>query len=324
LTVLQICAVALGGKNLASLCRVFCGDFKQFSSGAPDLHMIRASLRCQCCQRILSPEEREGCYRQFDWKETLGDGWNQQHVLSDNDDLLIDGGGGRGIFQEFSEDAVLRHDGPGEGDGPGGHGKGHKKTFFRNRMGKLVARNLTIEEQFRRSRSKELKSSEASLPDGSSPAHQKVVDLLQEEEADAGEREAGEGDDHAEGSQPIDESVDVTPVSRQDPFECLVPDLSLSSPSPLPLPDGELSLHGGHEVIWSFETVFVEVKGPTDRLSDTQQRWIHILNSNGLETVVCQVKEGGKGMGIAGGHHQSTSSDVTTAVMGEGGEVAGE
>jgi hypothetical protein len=64
---------------------------------------------------------------------------------------------------------------------------------------------------------------------------------------------------------------------------------------------------------------------PTDRLSDTQQRWIHILNSNGLETVVCQVKEGGRGMGIAGGHHQSTSSsDVTTAVMGEGGEVAGE
>jgi hypothetical protein len=46
---------------------------------------------------------------------------------------FIDGGGGRGILKEFSEDAILRHDGPeeGEGDGPGGHGKGHKNRMER-------------------------------------------------------------------------------------------------------------------------------------------------------------------------------------------------
>jgi hypothetical protein len=66
--------------------------------------------------------------------------------------------------------------------------------------------------------------------------------------------------------------------------------------------------HDGHDVVWTFETAFVEVKGPTDRLSDTQQRWIHILNSNGMESIVCQVKEG-KVMGIAAGYHRTVSQE---------------
>ena len=291
MSVLQICAVALGGKNLASLCRIFCGDFKQFSSGAPDLHMIRACLHCQCCQRNISSEESES-YEQFGWKETLGDGWNQQHSLSDSDEVLDNGG--RGIFHEFFEDAFLRHE-------EEGSQKNQKKTFFRNKMGKLVARNLTIEEQFRRSRSKESKGLSA---ENSSPVAHEVVDLLEEEE--------GVG---SEESQPVDEGEggDVKVFHRKDPFECLDPDLALPLPVPLSpsLSGGRHSPHEGHEVVWSFETIFVEVKGPTDRLSDTQQRWIHILNSNGLETVVCQVKEGCKGMGIAGGYHKSSSNDVT-------------
>ena len=102
--ILQICAVALGGKNLSSLCRIFSGDYKQFTSGAPDLHMIRAFLTCRTCGRKLDRREKEE-YESFDWKGVLGEKWDQKF---NNNEEGVDAF--HGIFQEFSEDAILQHD----------------------------------------------------------------------------------------------------------------------------------------------------------------------------------------------------------------------
>ncbi|KAJ2463119.1 hypothetical protein GGI03_004051, partial [Coemansia sp. RSA 2337] len=47
--------------------------------------------------------------------------------------------------------------------------------------------------------------------------------------------------------------------------------------------------------LWNSVTekvMFVEVKGPKDKLSDSQRDWIDILLTNGLSVEVCLVREG--------------------------------
>jgi hypothetical protein len=309
LSVLQICGIALGGQKLAALCRIFCGDFKQFHSGAPDLHMIRASLTCRTCQRKLNQQESEH-YQTLDWKLTLGEGWNSNFNSNEDPDTSLDTI--RGIFQEFSEDAILQHD---------NSGKQSQKKFFRNHTGKLVVRSLTIEEHLRRSQEKQTarRQQQRQVEETES----QVIELEDNDDDDDGvEGMSGqilEQDDSLlsaaadhDASLELDPvktpTTNTTPVPRFDPFLCFDEDICIPSPC-LCSPSQERGLpHHGHDLVWAFETSFIEVKGPTDRLSETQQRWIHILNSNEMESVVCQVKEG-KVMGITGGYHRTVTEE---------------
>ncbi len=57
---------------------------------------------------------------------------------------------------------------------------------------------------------------------------------------------------------------------------------------------------------WVFESLFVEVKGPTDHLSDRQVVWLHGLGQaceRESFSVVCQLREGRNGQ--EHGFHQS-------------------
>lgn len=64
---------------------------------------------------------------------------------------------------------------------------------------------------------------------------------------------------------------------------------------------------------WTFECMFIEVKGPTDHLADRQAVWIHALDRAGLgyaggpRALVCQIREGRNGQ--ESGHHQTVSLD---------------
>lgn len=86
---------------------------------------------------------------------------------------------------------------------------------------------------------------------------------------------------------------DASSQPRRDIFACATPDISLES-----LLTGE----------WQFQCKLVEVKGPTDRLSDTQQRWLYALAMNGVDSCVCRVREGGID-GIPKGFHRSATND---------------
>ena len=124
-------------------------------------------------------------------------------------------------------------------------------------------------------------------------------DMYQSE--DEGE---GEGDDEIEndedvgGEEYVTDDIDsVVTGKRKDPFHCDAMDIILPGH-----PRGEMGW------MWQYECMLVEVKGPTDRLSDMQQRWIHILNSKNICTLVCRVMEG-RVMGLQGGHHETAGRD---------------
>ena len=73
-----------------------------------------------------------------------------------------------------------------------------------------------------------------------------------------------------------DESADVLPTERQNPFVCQEPELIL--------PEGEMEQ-------WEFGSMFVEVKGPTDSLAQKQLLWLRVLESGGANVFVCSVVE---------------------------------
>ena len=60
-----------------------------------------------------------------------------------------------------------------------------------------------------------------------------------------------------------------------------------------------------HEWTLELECMVVEVKGPTDRLSDRQRVWCQALAAHGVAVKVCRVHEG------VGGFHVTAGSDYT-------------
>lgn len=270
--------------------------------------MIRASLYCTCCQKKLTENEKEK-YQKFNWQSILGDDWNPMDEKDEETEAF------QGIMNEFTDEAILHHD-------PGSNNS--NKRFYQNKSGKLVVRSLTIEEQFQKSREKNRKISADFLEASQTEIGRnlEIVDisddpqdeLLEEQDKERSIPDGQEQEDEIlflseEDAHELEEIVDIGSPRRKDPFLCLEPDIDLPPPS---LIQDTLNitpcLHQNHQVIWKYETMFVEVKGPTDRLSDTQHRWIHILNSNDMETVICHVKEG-KIMGIAGGYHQTSTTN---------------
>lgn len=89
-----------------------------------------------------------------------------------------------------------------------------------------------------------------------------------------------------------DELSSLSSRPRQDIFECNTSDIPIDA-----VLSGE----------WRFECKLIEVKGPTDRLSDTQQRWLYALSMNGVDNCVCRVREGGID-GIPKGFHRTASN----------------
>lgn len=62
---------------------------------------------------------------------------------------------------------------------------------------------------------------------------------------------------------------------------------------------------------WTYECLLVEVKGPSDKLSARQTKWMRALASAGIHAVVCRVKEGltsqDKGL-----HHTASRTSTTS------------
>jgi hypothetical protein len=80
LPILQLAAMCVGGRRLGVICLAMCINFKQLSSGAPDLLMGRVRL-CSKSSSVTIPFEY-----------FLGVGWDERHNRRDfdHDDLLFD------------------------------------------------------------------------------------------------------------------------------------------------------------------------------------------------------------------------------------------
>ena len=96
----------IGGKGLSGICRALAVNYKKFSSGAPDLLLIRVSRpivtagkkmeknqNIQCDDSILEKIESKGKPECFDIAGILGENWNvlggidEQQMKNDNDNI---------------------------------------------------------------------------------------------------------------------------------------------------------------------------------------------------------------------------------------------
>lgn len=75
LPLLQLAAVSLGPKTLAGLCQALALNFKFFSSGAPDLFMMRLTLE----MRLTRSRETVSL------SEVLGEGWRGEKLGQEED-----------------------------------------------------------------------------------------------------------------------------------------------------------------------------------------------------------------------------------------------
>lgn len=302
LACLQACAVALGGPSVAALCFVFCVDYKQFGSGAPDLLTIRAVSAGPVGH--ICPGQSDAV---FNWEGVLGAGWGEVRVdeedpvalsLWDDEDMLSsgrDGGRRRWGRRRYSNAGAGR---TGEECSAPDIENGRRKratameTFFERRV-KQCEQLVDIDDVDDEAGDD---TCEIYSPLGDCEEEGPVDNtLLQELDAEE-EHVAVLCDDAKSG---CDESGanhgerDVNVHAWMNPFMSDEPDIEL--------PDHPLQEAG---FSWRYECLLVEVKGPTDRLSDTQQRWIQILNSNKISAIVCRVKEGV--MNLQSGHHQTS------------------
>jgi hypothetical protein len=289
-------AVCLGGNRLADLCRCLCADYKQFSSGAPDLLMVNAVAVCNLCgepcfgagMKSSEADATESDGIEFPWEAVLGEKIGGKAWV---DEWRVDG-----------EGDILRHDW-GEGEIVRGRHRGGRG--WRGRRG---GRGKEKEREGER----EGKENDVGEEESMAGEGEGVVDVGGEEgdildlvsKVEEGEGEGEEEEMKASDSRP-----------SYDPFLCTSPDIVLPPPPssahhscPSSACPSSTILPPPSVYQWKYSCVLVEVKGPTDRLSDEQQRWIHVCNSIGIESVVCRVKEGGMG-GIAGGYHRTASRE---------------
>jgi hypothetical protein len=323
---LQACAVALGGKSLAALCHAFCLDYKQFGSGAPDLLTIRAVSVCPPSNvSSKGPHHHRGkgqrrsveeCDWTYDWESVLGTGWGNVRVdegdpaaldLWADEDLLSGrpGGSGRGRWgRRRGAVAGGKQSEDREEKDEGGRAGGMESFFARKTdSGCGCGSGSGRCEVF------SLVDSGEGDSVGDEAAAQ--VDAIKNEEEDFDEQEDSigkhlvvvdeEAGDEVRGESGVEGATDIAGTDRRvwiDPFLCEEADIEL-----IEHPCSEQGYS------WRYECLQVEVKGPTDRLSDTQQRWIHILNANHISTVVCRVKEGV--MDLQSGYHRTVDTSET-------------
>ena len=79
----------------------------------------------------------------------------------------------------------------------------------------------------------------------------------------------------------FDEAVEIEPIINKSIAHNICTDEDLVLPSSL----------SSDQSLLIFESTFVEVKGPTDRLSYRQIVWLKVLNASGIHSWVCQISE---------------------------------
>lgn len=280
LKTLQLAAICLGGKTLATICYAMCRNYKQLSSGAPDLLLVRVQLIAS----IKSTEE--------DGSETDNEGGNKKVLsvrvtiplsffLGDNwQDNASTSNRKRSRMQSAWDEENLLDTKSGEGEGNNSSsGKGRNSN--KRRFSRMLARSSTMNTE-----------------DGESDQRRENANNNEREEEFTYE-EVGEEELHLPNtSQELREiaekfvnTVDGD-VAERNVWKSI---LALCKKD---------SNDGNNEKVqwrWSFESMFVEVKGPTDHLAYKQLLWLKILSltnneafntdSNNKKAFVCHVKE---------------------------------
>lgn len=305
LNLIQAVCLCLKGKGLVSLCKLLIANFRHFQGGAPDLLLIRGyrkpmskrgdNLCAMCAGSAVDTQTGASNHLEFinmdmwlgsDWRRFGSDRMRPSvHNEEDFYSLLHPRGGGGG----GSADDRLDRNSIAEFFRSGGRGEEMSGTGKSSGASSIASPETA----------------------GSAHANKSAIDNNNGEDDGSAEFGAGEGDVAEPGDVP---EAALTP--KYNKFAYYGPDLQTpcrQCHDRCQLNDDDV-MHAGiddsaltryswiHE--WTFECMFVEVKGPTDRLADRQAVWLHALEAGGAAgALVCQIREGRSGQ--QSGHHET-------------------
>ena len=270
------------GKGLSSVCKIFITNFRHFQGGAPDLLLIRGYRKmkregsndaCGCFQR------NNNSYFEFiDFDDWLGVGWERC-------------GGRISTDRNYMEEDLTLPIKP----------FANSKTIYNDPSTMLESKALLswMEDSKSNTTSFDGKSNNNSI------ISNHVHDLTgPHEEVDPVTHPMLIDLDISE----VEDEIPSAPAVRFSKFVYNGADIS----NPCKICHEKESILQDHEnpfawthSDWIFEALFVEVKGPSDRLAERQAIWLHALDvGGGVPAVVCQIREGRNGQQT--GHHESS------------------
>ena len=256
---LQFAAICLGGPTLATICYAMCMNYKQLSSGAPDLLLVRAQLCPSSTSDSVVPSVT------VPMSYFLGEDWNQRKSSS------------RRRSSGWDEENLL--DAPGDGDREGNGGRwGKNNRRGRNSSKRSFARTFS-------STGESGDAGEGGDTNGGGNDKETVEDSMfggtipPPDEQDLTIPWPGANNDVEQ-----DVSEQLKDIVKKYANNCENESAVLT-----------LLRDSNVEWKWKFEAMFVEVKGPTDHLAYKQLLWLKLLSlphsNNQTKAFVCHVKE---------------------------------
>lgn len=310
LHLIQAVCLCLKGSGLVSLCKLLVANFRHFQGGAPDLLLIRGyrstppsklQIRrgnlCSMCSRIRDNETNSSLnssgthavdFEFINMDTWLGPDWRRfgsdrfrplVHNEEDFYSLLHPRGSKVSSDNRFEKNAIVEF---------------FRSTGRRDEAGSSSATCVDITEE-PSSHTESAHEGVVRSDDYSSSNHAGGDDG-----AVAVEAEGAEGD--------AEVAPDVLTPAKYNKFAYYGPHLQNPCVGCRDETCDE-SAHGDALICyswineWTFECMFVEVKGPTDRLADRQAVWLHALEAGGSGAAVCQIREGRAGQQC--GHHET-------------------
>ncbi len=259
LSIIQLIAVCMGAKGLAAVCRGCAVDYKQVSGGAPDLLLIRVSRSIQPDANLESGAESRRVF--VGLSELVGADWSRL-----------------GEFREDSAAAatsdltsLLKESAPGvRSSGSEDKAVTEKVGLFAARKKQRLSAESVVTSEI------DGLAAECSFVSTVSECSDNIVTVESDSEEDV---EPAVTTDHSDAYTYTGPDLDLSALYRSSDGADSDSDASLES-----------LLQGV-----TFETLFVEVKGPGDHLAYRQLLWLHLLSretaDHDMRAALCHVKE---------------------------------
>lgn len=282
LRALQLAAICLGGKALASLCLAMSINFKQFSSGAPDLFLVRVRAKFisqqQTEQYVTIPLEY---LLGYEWNKRRGKGSNS--AWDDGDDLLT----------------------PTATSAKSKSNNKRGRNWQRNAIEEDVQQPVAVEEETEyellRSTKKHRNTNGSRTANGT--ADMSAEEIQDDSTLNAEEIEAAVIQIAAEESlvmpdyetilriQRLQQSQENSHGTEEDDLDRMYGSSLVFGESSSKNEEKDVNIP---EIEFVFESMSVEVKGPTDHLAYKQLFWLKLLSLPFFDrhkAFVCHVKE---------------------------------
>jgi hypothetical protein len=309
LHLIQAVCLCLKGRGLLSLCKLLTANFRHFQGGAPDLLLIRGYRAIPSSK--FTPKHGNLCSTCSD-KINSSLSSSNKHAI-DYEFINMDTWLGSD-WQRFGSDRVR----------PFVHNEEDFYSLLHPREPRVsdddkLDKNAIVDFFRSNGRRDEVISSSATSVDLTEEPVTTPPQCALEGSARSGDQSNYVGGEdsaiavEAEGNGQVDAEVTleaVTPAaaSKYNKFAYYGPDLQTPCMHCREKKDDEPA-HADALIRyswineWTFECMFVEVKGPTDRLADRQAVWLHALEAGGSGAAVCQIREGRAGQ--QSGHHET-------------------